>query len=449
MNDNNEQQLRVEICDSLDHVDGSCWNRLEIEGNPFLRYEFLLALEKTGCLGKGTGWYPRYFLIRRADIDSLSDASDDTVDDTVGENADDEDNTTTNAIENTPPAGEDLIAACACYIKTNSFGEFVFDWAWADAYERHGLDYYPKLVGAIPFTPASGPRLLVKPGEQSQLLKALLGKAVLAYCREEGFSSMHWLFLTEQDHDQLVSEEHLSRLDCQYHWQNDNYTSFDDFLSKCNSKRRKTIRRERRYVSDANLRLERRLGSTLTAHEWELVHKYYCTTFDKKWGNPSLTLAFFEQIGQQFGDNCLIVFAYSTGVDPIAVSVMFFGETTLYGRYWGVAENHHCLHFEACYYQGIEFAIERKLQRFEPGAQGEHKITRGFEPVMTYSAHWLADAGFRGAIENYLAQERPLIRERRQGLEQHLPFRMDTGVAEDNSDGATAQSDKVQEDSLD
>jgi len=443
MKDKDEQQLRVEISDSLDHVDGSYWNRLEIDGNPFLRYEFLHALEKTGCLGKATGWYPRYFLIRRGEINSPCVV---TTEDTT-DNADDEDGN--NAGVDSPPAGEDLIAACACYIKTNSFGEFVFDWAWADAYERHGMSYYPKLVGAIPFTPASGPRLLVKPGEQSELLQTLLSKAVLAYCREEDFSSMHWLFVTEQEHAQLVAGEHHSRLDCQYHWQNDNYTSFDDFLSKCNSKRRKTIRRERRYVTDANLRLERRLGSTLTSKEWAFVHKYYCTTFDKKWGTPSLTLAFFERIGQQFGDNCLIVFAYSTGDDPIAVSVMFFGETTLYGRYWGVGEDHHCLHFEACYYQGIEFAIERKLLRFEPGAQGEHKITRGFEPVMTYSAHWLADPGFSDAIENYLAQERPLIRERRQGLEQHLPFRLETDKSTGRSGKGGTQSEKVQQNSLD
>jgi len=384
-----EQQLRVEISDSLDHVDGSYWNRLEIDGNPFLRYEFLHALEKTGCLGKATGWYPRYFLIRRGEINSPCVV---TTEDTT-DNADDEDGN--NAGIDSPPAGEDLIAACACYIKTNSFGEFVFDWAWADAYERHGL----------------------------------------AYCREEDFSSMHWLFVTEQEHAQLVAGEHHSRLDCQYHWQNDNYTSFDDFLSKCNSKRRKTIRRERRYVTDANLRLERRLGSTLTSKEWAFVHKYYCTTFDKKWGTPSLTLAFFERIGQQFGDNCLIVFAYSTGDDPIAVSVMFFGETKLYGRYWGVGEDHHCLHFEACYYQGIEFAIERKLLRFEPGAQGEHKITRGFEPVMTYSAHWLADPGFSDAIEK--------------GLEQHLPFRLETDKSTGRSGKGSTQSEKVQQDSLD
>ncbi len=419
------ERWQVEIHDSLQKIDKNDWNGLQLNGNPFVRFEFLFALEQTGCLGNATGWFPRYVLVFDCD------------DENEGENAGASDNKTkdneTTAPEGTYPAkqSKQLIAACATYVKTNSYGEFVFDWAWADAYERTGQAYYPKLVGAIPFTPATGPRLLVKAGQPETILQRVLAESALAYCEQEGFSSMHWLFVTESESNLLTDTRFLSRIDCQYHWQNDNYASFDEFLTRCTSKRRKTIRRERRYVSDANLRLERRSGSSLSEHEWELVHNFYCATFDRKWGNPSLTLEFFLQIGAQFGDNCLIVFAYSTAQDPIAVSVMFHGEDTLYGRYWGATENHHCLHFEACYYQGIEFAIERQLARFEPGAQGEHKITRGFEPVFTYSAHWLADERFSAAVERYLAEERPLIRERQQGLEGLLPFRVDTEINAD------------------
>ncbi len=397
------ERWQVEIHDSLQQISRDDWNALELKGNPFVRHEFLLALEQTGCLGQSTGWYPRYIFVFDHGGDVIAPASD----------------------EKSDGGGESkqLIAACATYVKTNSYGEFVFDWAWADAYERTGQAYYPKLVGAIPFTPATGPRLLVKPGQPQATLQQVLAESALAYCEQEGFSSMHWLFVTEPEHDQLTDSRFLSRIDCQYHWQNNQYASFDDFLSRCTSKRRKTIRRERRYVTDANLRLDRRAASSLNDHEWGLVHNLYCTTFDRKWGNPSLTLDFFRQIGKDFGDNCLIVFAYAGKEDPIAVSIMFHGEDTLYGRYWGATENHHCLHFEACYYQGIEFAIERQFKRFEPGAQGEHKITRGFEPVFTHSAHWLADDRYRAAIERYLAEERPLVRERQQGLEGMLPFR--------------------------
>jgi len=399
-------QLVLEVCDSLEQVSQQQWNSLELQGNPFVRHEFLRALEETRCLGKSTGWYPCYFLVKKVVADTDFTAGGD------GNN------------DGSEPADDgQLIAACACYIKTNSYGEFVFDWAWADAYERHGQSYYPKLVAAIPFTPATGPRLLVRNGEDPELMVQLLKQAVVGYCSEQKMSSMHWLFVTEEQHDQLVGDAVLSRLDCQYHWHNRDYKNFEDFLAQCTSKRRKTIRRERRYVTDANIRLERRLGSTLDESEWALIYEFYCSTFDRKWGNPSLTLDFFKHIGRHFGDNCLIVFAYSDKPSAVAASVMFFGDDALYGRYWGASEDHHCLHFEACYYQGIEFAIERGITLFEPGAQGEHKITRGFEPTITRSAHWLADPGFAEAVGRYLKQERPMVLERQDGLQDMLPFR--------------------------
>ena len=423
-------QLVLEVCDSLKKVSQQHWNSLDLQGNPFVQYEFLQALEETGCLGKSTGWYPCYFLVKKVAAasvaQSVAEADTKATDDEVSNDK---------AGSDSSVDGQ-LIAACACYIKTNSYGEFVFDWAWADAYERHGQAYYPKLVAAIPFTPATGPRLLVRDGEDQELMAQLLKQAILEYCSEQKMSSMHWLFVTEKQHDQLVGGQVLSRLDCQYHWHNRNYKNFDEFLAQCTSKRRKTIRRERRYVTDANIRLERRLGSTLDDAEWALIYEFYCSTFDRKWGNPSLTLEFFKYIGKYFGDNCLIVFAYSDKPVAIAASVMFFGEDSLYGRYWGASEDHHCLHFEACYYQGIEFAIERGIRLFEPGAQGEHKITRGFEPTITRSAHWLADPAFGEAVGRYLKQERPMVMQRQQGLHDMLPFRLDELTSPEPSDSA-------------
>lgn len=464
--------LVVEVTDSLTGIAKQDWNELQLQGNPFVQYEFLAALESTGCIGKDTGWYPRYFLLKAVsrkaleettaieppdaapdggDADAKSDDDNDNDNDDTRQTITEETATKEAAANKAALAEGKLLGVCPCYIKTHSYGEFVFDWAWADAYERHGMAYYPKMISAIPFTPATGPRLLMredlpaaaaagkkhsrnKKSEESKHsndsitsddVASLLIETILEYARNEKFSSMHWLFTEEPQHKILLQHGLMSRLDCQYHWRNNDYTSFDDFLAQCNSKRRKTIRRERRYVTDANLRLERRLGSTLSAHEWSLVHQYYCATFDRKWGSPSLTLEFFEKIGREFGDNCLIVLAYSEGDDPIAASIMFFGEDTLYGRFWGASEDHHCLHFEACYYQGIEFCIENKIQNFEPGAQGEHKITRGFEPTLTRSAHWIGNEGFSEAVERYLREERKLIEERREGLNERLPFKLE------------------------
>lgn len=421
MNSTDNLNLVVEVTDTLAGISKKDWNELQLRDNPFVQYEFLSTLEETGCLGQQTGWHPRYFLLKA--VAAKETANQPPQDD----NAD-------------KLSSGDLLAVCPCYIKTHSYGEFVFDWAWADAYERHGLSYYPKMISAIPFTPATGPRILLsanlpkhnddETASSNTTLSAddaasLLIETILEYCRKEEFSSMHWLFTEEPQHKLLLQHKLLSRLDCQYHWRNNDYTSFDDFLAQCTSKRRKTIRRERRYVSDANLRLERRLGSTLSSHEWGLVHKYYRATFDSKWGSPSLTREFFEQIGRDFGNNCLIVLAYSEGPDPIATSIMFFGGKTLYGRFWGASEEHHCLHFEACYYQGIEFCIENNIKNFEPGAQGEHKITRGFEPTFTRSAHWIAHEGFGEAVERYLREEREMMEQRREGLNERLPFKLD------------------------
>lgn len=446
--------LSIEVRDSLASIDAGQWNALQNDGNPFLQHAFLHALESTGCLGQATGWYPRYFL--------LWDGTADT------------DRT------------RRLMGGAPAYVKTNSHGEFVFDWAWADAYQRNQMPYYPKLVSSIPFTPVTGRRLLVHPDQPYEETVKLLASAMRQFSLSEEYSSVHFLFLTEQESDILSAQppvpsqhattdpdsadggatgepskedededeeaeaeadvdvdidvsgtislgtatDHLKRIDCQFHWHNNAYSSFEDFLAQCTSKRRKTIRRERRFVSDANLRLERRSGDTLSEQEWNWVHGFYESTFDRKWGSPSLTRGFFKKIGSTFGEHVLIVFAYDPDDDlpeePVACSVMFVGGGTLYGRYWGCRVDHHSLHFEACYYQGIDYCIENGVQHFEPGAQGEHKITRGFVPTITRSAHYIAHPGFRDAIGRFLAEETPHVQQRCEGLTDLLPFKSDT-----------------------
>lgn len=429
--------FQIEVRDSLAKVPASDWNALEADGNPFLRHEFLFGLEASGCLSKSTGWYPRYFLLRRLPVkqnDADNPDNQDSVNDTLdGDDAIDQDSL------NDPEAGE-LVGAVPAYLKTNSYGEFVFDWAWADAYQRHGLEYYPKLVAAIPFTPATGRRLLVRNDQPYADTLRLLAAAVRQFAGSEDCSGAHYLFLTEAESDVLSAvdplsandptaeaNDHLRRLDCQYHWHNNGYATFDAFLADCTSKRRKTIRRERRHVSDAGLSVERRMGASLSADEWEVVHSLYCSTYDRKWGNPSLTLKFFRRMGETFGDNTLIVLVHDPDdAEPeraVACSIMFLGGGTLYGRYWGCRREYNSLHFEACYYQGIEHCIENGIAHFEPGAQGEHKITRGFVPTLTRSAHWIAHPQFRDAIGRFLGEEMPHVEQRCAGLAELLPFK--------------------------
>ena len=440
-------KLQIEIRDSLADIHPEQWNALCDDGNPFLRHEFLHSLDVTGCLGSATGWYPRYFLLWDSEEES-----------------------------------RELLGAVPSYIKTNSYGEFVFDWAWAEAFERHQLDYYPKLVSSIPFTPATGRRLLVRADQPFAETIKLLATAVRQFAITQNYSSVHFLFLTQAESDVLsavsplpshtVDEEtqfaetsatstatqrssrktnrthspdaqtdselvglnavtdHLRRIDCQYHWHNDDYLDFNDFLARCTSKRRKTIRRERRHVSDAGLHLEQRIGTTLSAQEWQWVHQFYSSTFDRKWGNPSLTHEFFRRIGETMGDKVLIVFTYDDADQqpdkPVACSIMFIGQNTLYGRFWGCRAEYNSLHFEACYYQGIEYCISQGINTFEPGAQGEHKITRGFVPTITRSAHYIHHPGFREAIADFLAQETPYVQQRCTGLTDLLPFKSDT-----------------------
>jgi len=407
-----EPSLSIEVRDTLHEIGSAQWNALNDDGNPFVTHEFLYGLETTDCLGQHNGWYPRYFLLWQ-NMDS----------------------------------NPTLLGAAPCYVKTNSYGEFVFDWAWAEAFERNNMEYYPKLVCSIPFTPATGRRFLISNKADHDESVKLLTSAIIQFCETQKYSSAHWLFLTEHEVntvcinaetvgnvEELERQQHelslpplMRRIDCQYHWHNKNYTSFDDFLAQCTSKRRKTIKRERRHVSDTDLIITRRLGKSLSQQEWAWVHDLYCSTFDRKWGNASLTLSFLARMGEQFGDQVLVVLAHdpqdSHPEQPVACSIMFIGDSVLYGRYWGCRQLHNSLHFEACYYQGIEFCIEQGLSTFEPGAQGEHKITRGFEPTITRSVHYISHPDFRSAIFNFLTEESKYIEQRCEGLTNLLPFK--------------------------
>jgi len=375
--------MKLETLHSLESMPADEWNAL-VGGFPFLRHEFVVALERHDCLGEAHGWIPWHHVLR-------------------------------------DPATNRPVAAAPAFIKLNSWGEFVFDFAWADAYHRHGLSYYPKLVLAAPYTPATGPRILVAPDQPAATAGRLL-QSVRRSVAARGWSGAHCLFPTATDIDRLRDDGWMIRRDIQYHWHNDGYADFDDFLARLSSRKRKKIRRERQRVAEQGLSLRRVRGDAMDERQWTLAHHFYASTFEKKWNIPVLTRDFFLEIGRSMGDRIVVVFALE-GDREVAAAILFQDESTLYGRYWGCDHDYHSLHFEACYYQGIEHAIEQGLDRFEPGAQGEHKIARGFVPVITRSAHWIAEPAFRRAIADYLQREGALIDQHRAALEAASPYR--------------------------
>lgn len=373
------------ILTSISAIAPELWNRLAGLAYPFLRHEFLLALESSGSVGPGTGWLPQYLLLEQ---------------------------------------GGDLVAALPLWLKSHSWGEYVFDQEWAQAYARHGLAYYPKLVAAIPFTPASGPRLLIAPGADNGEIVAHINQTLRALTGQTGASGWHILF-PQEDELALWQQSGVDhRLGCQFHWRNRDYQSFDDFLAGLNAKRRKEIRRERRRVLEQGIRLQRLTGDDLTIEHWAQFYPFYCDTYQRRSGHDGyLTEDFFLAIHRSLRRQVLLVLAYDQADIAIGGALCFYSDDTLYGRYWGALQDIECLHFEACLYQGIEFCIERGLKRFDPGAQGEHKIPRGFEPVLTHSLHYLAHDGFRQAVSDFLARERPAVRSYAEAARALLPFR--------------------------
>lgn len=377
--------MRIQRLDTLEDIPAAEWNALVPDHNPFLSHEFLSALERHHCVGEKTGWLPWHVLCR-------SDEG-------------------------------PLLGAVPLYLKFNSYGEFVFDWSWAQAYSQHGLEYYPKLVSAIPYTPVAGRRLLLAP-DQSR--PAETTKAIIHFVREEGIkhhlSSMHWLFPTATELDLLLENDYLHRLGCQFHWQNRGYRDFQDFLDALTAKRRKNINRERRLVRESGLELRLLHGNEASEAQWVAMHQFYRSTFRRLGGTPTLTLPFFLEIAKTLGASIVLVLAYQQDRE-VAGAISFCDDTTLYGRHWGCRADFDSLHFEACYYQGLDYCIRRGLRRFEPGAQGEHKIYRGFLPTLTHSAHWIAHPGFRRAIAEFLRRETPAVHDYARELLQHSPYR--------------------------
>lgn len=376
--------MKTHTIDSLEDISAADWNELVEDGNPFLRHEFLIAMERHRCVGERTGWLPRHIVC-----------------------ADD------NGV---------ILGVAPLYVKTNSYGEFVFDWSWADAYQRYGLQYYPKLVSAVPFTPATGQRLLLRPGEAGVSAAQAIIHHALETMEKYHCSSLHWLFPTSDNLNELSRHGLMCRVGFQFHWFNPGYRDFQDFLDTLTSKKRKNIKRERRLVESAGFELVTLPGSQATDSQWRNLHDYYTSTFHRLGGVPTLTLDFFQEIAATMGEQILLVFARERGRD-VAAAISFRSQNALYGRHWGCLSNHDNLHFEACYYQGIEYCIRHGLKTFEPGAQGEHKISRGFLPTLTCSAHWLAHQGFRRAVADFLDRETAAVQDYARALVERSPYR--------------------------
>ncbi len=374
--------MNIRIISAIDSIDKEQWNQLNLDNNPFLKHEFLCALEQHHCVGETFGWLPTHIAIY---------------------------------------LDEKLIGAMPLYKKYNSYGEFVFDHAWADAYQRAGLHYFPKLVSAIPYTPASGKRLLCIPGLEDLIYPQLLQTAI-ELARKQHLSSLHILFPTRDEAQWLESQNLLTRHDCQFHWRNDNYQSFDDFLGTLSSRKRKKIKQERRYVEEAGIRIRILDGHSATEQDWDHFCCFYQEIFNEKWGIATLNGDFFKAVARDIPDQAVLVLADHKD-RCIAGALMYCSDTTLYGRHWGSIEQFHSLHFEACYYQGIEYCIQHKLQTFEPGAQGEHKIARGFVPTLTQSSHWLADSPFTQAIQHFVIDEQAAVNEYIEEISQRLPYK--------------------------
>ncbi|HZR67902.1 MAG TPA: GNAT family N-acetyltransferase [Burkholderiales bacterium] len=371
-----EDTPRIEIHDALAGIPRDAWNALA-GGHPFLRHELLHAMEETRCVDEASGWAPCHLALWQADA---------------------------------------LVGAMPLYRKTHSYGEYVFDWAWADAYHRHGLDYYPKLVAAVPFSPVTGPRLLARDrATRSLLVRAALQLATSA-------SSLHVLFAPEAEAGELAAHGMMLRRSVQFHWVNRGYGTFEHFLSELASAKRKKIRQERRRVADAGVSLRRLVGQEIRDEHWAFFARCYNRTYRAHRSTPYLNLDFFRRLGAALPRHVLLVLAERDG-QPIASALNLFSDTTLWGRYWGCVAEVPMLHFETCYYQALEFCIERGIGVFEGGAQGEHKLARGFLPVQTASAHWLKHPGFADAVEKFLERESAGVERYVDELNEHSPFR--------------------------
>ena len=359
-------------------------SRLGVGYNPFISHAFLSSLETSDSVRGRVGWQPMHLI-----------ASD---------------------------RAQNVVGAVPCYAKSHSRGEYVFDHGWAEAYERAGGSYYPKLQVSVPFTPATGRRLLARPGLAAEAVRATLADALIDICRRSNASSVHVTFPTEAEWELLGARGYLKRTHQQFHWENDGYDDFDAFLGALSSRKRKTIRRERAEALAHGISVHWLSGADLTESVWDAFFAFYMETGSRKWGRPYLTRSFYSLVGEKMRDRILLVMAKRNG-RWIAGAINFIGFDTLFGRHWGAIEHHPFLHFELCYYQAIQYAIEKKLARVEAGAQGEHKISRGYLPTTTYSAHYIADLGLRRAIDDFLKRERAYVTAAGDELAEFTPFR--------------------------
>jgi predicted N-acyltransferase len=372
------EETKITIADSLAEIKSSDWDGL-IRKNPTASYDFLRAMEVSNCVGDGTGWYPAHIFAHQ---------------------------------------DNKLIGAMPLYIKSHSYGEYVFDWAWADAYQRSGLDYYPKLLCAIPFTPVGGPRLLT----DDEHTKSLLIKSAIQFAETNEFSSFHCLYPAEDEKNSWAQQSMMKRKSFQFHWTNKGYITFDEFLSSMNHQKRKKIRQERDKLSNLGISLETVKGTQASDNEWNFFFKCYQQTYLERGSTPYLNQKFFDSIRSSMGEHILLVFAKFEG-DFVASAMNIIGDNVIYGRYWGSTRYIPGLHFEVCYYRAIEYAIKNGISRFEGGAQGEHKLARGLEPVETDSYHWLAHPQFAEAVSSYLERESPAIDNHVGSLQLRSPFK--------------------------
>jgi hypothetical protein len=382
-----EREISLEAVSSITQIPATDWEACAHSGpadfNPFVSHAFFSALEQSGSACARTGWGPRHLVAR---IDGV------------------------------------IHGIVPCYLKSHSQGEYVFDHGWADAYERAGGSYYPKLQATVPFTPASGPRLLIRPTPDPDMVGATLANGLIALCDATNASSVHVTFAQEREWALLAEHGFLQRTDRQFHWHNDGYKTFEDFLATLASRHRKSIRRERRDAVQNGISIHAVTGNEITEEALDAYFEFYMETGSRKWGRPYLNRKFYAMVGETMRDNILLVMAKRNG-RWIAGAINFIGSDTLFGRNWGALEHHPFLHFEVCYYQAIDFAIARGLKQVEAGAQGEHKIARGYLPQTTYSAHYIPDPGFRRAVSDYLKHERVHVAEAVRELTDAGPFR--------------------------
>ena len=372
----------IKQINSMAEVNAACWNNLVQDKDPFLRHEFLLALEQSGAVSVKTGWKPGHMLVFEK---------------------------------------QELIAAMPLYLKNHSYGEYVFDQQWADAYYQSGMEYYPKWVNSVPFTPCQGQRLLIKQGIDSQTVVQLCLGTIKQHSELNNISSLHCLF-PNPFQTELLQQQLLIRTGVQFHWVNKNYRDFDDYLQTFTSRQRKKINKERRNIIKQGITFQRLTGLEITNQQWQTFFSFYELTYLKRGQSAYLNIDFFKQLAQSMPEQILLVLAIKDQ-RYVGAALSFIGTDTLYGRYWGCYEEYSNLHFETCYYQGLEYCIEHQLQKFDSGAQGEHKISRGFQPITTYSAHWIQNTHFSNLIADFLKREQELIQQYKKSCMLKLPFK--------------------------